>query len=133
MPPLLPALITCLALLLYIGLSFYVGRMRVRHGVKAPATTGHPEFERAFRVQQNTLEQIVYFLPALWLFALTVSADWAAALGAFWLVGRVIYARGYLAEPTTRGLGFLIGMAASSIMLIGALIAIMLALARASG
>lgn len=132
MPPLLPSLMTCLALLLYIGLTYNVGRMRVKHGVAAPAITGHPDFERAFRVQQNTLEQIVYFLPALWLFALTVSVDWAAALGSLWLVGRVMYARGYLADPKARGPGFMIGLAASSIMVLGSLVAIVLALARAA-
>lgn len=133
MPPLLPSLITCLAVMLYVGLSFFVGRMRARHGVAAPATTGHPEFERAFRVQQNTLEQIVFFLPALWLFTLTVSADWAAGLGTLWLVGRVMYARGYLADPAARRPGFLIGQVASFVMLIGSLIAIVQALIRTSG
>jgi len=132
MPPLLPSLMTALALLFYFLISFNVGRMRVKHQIEAPATIGHPEFERAFRVQQNTLEQIVFFLPSLWLFTLTVSADWAAALGALWLVGRIIYAQSYYRDPTARHPGFLIGLAASLTLLTGAIIAIILALLRAA-
>jgi len=132
MPPLLPSLITVLALILYFVVSFNVGRMRVRHRIEAPATTGHPEFERAFRVQQNTLEQIVFFLPSLWLFTVTVSSDWAAALGCLWLVGRIIYAQSYYREPGARGPGFLIGLTASLVMLVGALVAIVIALLRAA-
>jgi uncharacterized membrane protein YecN with MAPEG domain len=133
MPPLLPSLMTCLALIFYFAVSFNVGRMRVKHGIQAPATTGHPEFERAFRVQQNTLEQIVFFLPSLWLFTLTVAADWAAALGALWLVGRVIYAQSYYRDATARGPGFMIGTVASLILLAGALVAIVMALVRQAG
>ena len=65
MIPAFPALVSVLALLLYIGVFAAAGRARHRYGIKAPAVTGAPEFERAFRVQQNTLEQLVWFIPAL--------------------------------------------------------------------
>ncbi len=93
------ALVGLLALLQYMVFAMLVGRARGKYGVKAPAITGHEVFERYFRVQQNTLELLVVFLPALWLFALYVSATWAALLGAAYLVGRVVYLRGYVADP----------------------------------
>ncbi len=76
-----PALVSALALLLYVAVFAAAGRARHRYDVKAPAVTGPPEFERAFRVQQNTLEQIVWFIPALWLFALFVSPSWGGIIG----------------------------------------------------
>ena len=98
----LPALVTCLALVLLLILSFAVGRAREKHGIAAPATTGHPQFERAYRVQMNTLEQFVAFLPSLWLFAFFVSPLWAAVLGLVWLIARVAYAVVYLRNPAAR-------------------------------
>jgi uncharacterized MAPEG superfamily protein len=87
-----------------------VGRMRGKHGVLAPAVTGAPEFERAFRVQMNTLEQVVLFLPLLWLATVypVLSGYLAPGLGLIWLVGRVLYASGYMAEAAKRSSGFLI-------------------------
>jgi len=91
-----------------------VGRMRGKHGVHAPAVTGAPEFERAFRVQMNTLEQLVLFLPLLWLATIypVVSGYLAPGLGLIWLIGRVLYSSGYMADPAKRSLGFNIGAAA---------------------
>jgi glutathione S-transferase len=83
-------IVMVLALLQFYGFGIAVGRARVRHGVAAPATTGHPVFERYFRVQMNTLEQLVAFLPAIWLFAQFYDPRWAAALGAVYLTGRQI-------------------------------------------
>ena len=85
-----PALVVALALLLYVAVSAEAGRARHRHDVKAPAVTGPPEFERALRVQQNTLEQIVWFVPALWLFAAYVSPTWGGIIGLVWIAGRVL-------------------------------------------
>jgi glutathione S-transferase len=108
---LLSAAVTVLAVLLGLYTMMLVGRMRGKHGVHAPAVTGAPEFERAFRVQMNTLEQFVLFLPLLWLATVypVISGYLAPGLGFVWLVGRVLYCSGYMADPAKRSLGFLIG------------------------
>ena len=124
------ALVGLLALLQYMVFAMLVGRARGKYGVKAPAVTGHEVFERYFRVQQNTLELLVVFLPALWLFALYVSAVWAALLGAAYLVGRVVYLRGYVADPSKRGLGFGLSFLPTLALVIGALVGVLLPLAR---
>ena len=118
----LVAIVTVLALVEYFSFGILVGRARLAHGVKAPATSGHPMFERYFRVHQNTGEQLWLFLPGLWLFAHYVHAPTAALLGAVWIVGRVIYLRGYVADPEKRTAGFAIGALTSLVLLIGALI-----------
>jgi glutathione S-transferase len=117
-----PAIVTILALLLYAGLSFYVGLMRGRHGVAAPSVTGPPEFERAFRVHQNTQEQLVLFIPALWLFVFFVSALWGGMIGLVWIGGRSYYAYSYFRDPDSRGPGFIVAMTCSLVMLLGALL-----------
>jgi uncharacterized MAPEG superfamily protein len=119
-----PALVSVLALLLYIAVSAMAGRVRHRFDIKAPAVTGPPEFERAFRVQQNTLEQLVWFIPALWLFALYASPLWGGIIGLVWIAGRAHYAVSYYRDPETRGPGFLVGFASAAVLLIGALIGI---------
>jgi uncharacterized membrane protein YecN with MAPEG domain len=124
------ALVGLLALLQYLVFGMLVGRARGKYGVKAPAVTGHEVFERYFRVQQNTLELLVVFLPALWLFALYVSATWAAILGAVYLVGRVLYLRGYVADPSKREIGFGMSFLPILVLVIGALIGVLLPLAR---
>ena len=108
---LLSAAVTVLSVLLGIYTMMLVGRMRGKHGVQAPAVTGAPEFERAFRVQMNTLEQFVLFLPVLWLATIypVVTGYLAPGLGLIWVIGRVLYASGYMAAPAKRSLGFLIG------------------------
>jgi hypothetical protein len=63
-----PSLVTIASLILYLSVIINVGRARVKYKIPAPQTSGDPDFERVFRVQQNTLEQLVLFLPALWLF-----------------------------------------------------------------
>lgn len=124
-----PALVAILALVVYISTFLNVGRLRRRFDIKAPSVAGPPEFERALRVQQNTLEQLVWFMPALWLFVLLVSPAWAAVIGLVWVGGRALYAVSYLRDPETRGPGFLIGMLSSAILLLGALIGAIVSLA----
>ena len=85
-----------------------MGGARAKHGVAAPATTGHEVFERHFRVQMNTLEQLAIYLPSLWMFALYWNQLVAAGLGLVWIVGRVIYMQAYVAEPKGRSMGFMI-------------------------
>lgn len=123
----LVAVVAALALIEYSVFALQVGQARQRYGVKAPATTGHDLFERHYRVQQNTLEQLVVFLPSLYLFAAFVSGWVAALLGVAFVVGRAIYARGYLADPEQRSAGFLIGFAASNVLLLGGLLGALLA------
>ena len=118
----LVAIVAALALVEYSLIGLGVGRARQQYGVKAPATTGHEVFERHYRVQQNTVEQLVVFLPSLYLFASFVHAGIAAALGAVFIVGRALYARGYVADPEKRGPGFLIGYVASNLLLLGGLL-----------
>ncbi len=118
----LVALVTGLAVLQFFVFGLLVGRARGQYKVPAPATTGHPTFERFFRVQQNTLEQLAIFIPGIWLFGTYVSAEIAAGLGVVFLIGRFLYLRGYVADPAKRGTGFLVGMAAQLVLLLGGLI-----------
>ncbi len=101
-----PALITLAALALLFGCSWYVGTARRKYKVGAPATTGPEGFDRAFRVQMNTLENTVIFLPALWLAAIYFSPRIAAAIGAVWIVARIGYAFAYVRNPKSRGASF---------------------------
>ncbi len=99
-------LITVLALLQFLYFGILVGKARDRYGIKAPATTGNELFERYIRVQMNTLELLVLFLPALWIATAYVAVYWVALLGVVYLIGRFIYLRGYVAEPSKRSIGF---------------------------
>ncbi|HEX3846598.1 MAG TPA: MAPEG family protein [Steroidobacteraceae bacterium] len=114
-------IVTALAILQFIIFGYKVGRARVRFGVKAPATGGNEVFERHFRVQQNTLEQLVVFLPSLYLFSHTLSPLWGAALGVVYLVGREIFAFTYVREPAKREVGFMLSFLPSVILLLGGL------------
>jgi glutathione S-transferase len=115
------ALATLLALLLYMFMIMGVGGARRKYKVAGPATTGDPNFERHFRVQMNTLESLPLFLPALWLFAFTWDDIYAAALGGVWIIGRLLYWRGYVSAGGSRSLGFQIQGLAISILVLGAL------------
>lgn len=117
----LVVIVTLAALLLYLGLGIGVARARVKYGVVAPALTGHPEFERAYRVQMNTLEWLPIFLPSLWLFAGYFGGPIAAALGVVWILARLYYAWSYMKDPKTRGPGFGLQALATLILLFGAL------------
>ena len=115
----LPALVTAAALLEYIFFTMRVGFSRDKYGVDAPATSGHPEWERYFRVQQNTLEQLIVFLPALWMFATFVSAVFASIIGCAFLLGRILYFAAYVKDPKTRAVGFVMGFLANMVLLLG--------------
>jgi len=118
----LPEMITCLSLFVYCWNFAKVGQARGKYAITAPAVTGSPDFERVFRVQQNMLEQLVVFLPALWLFCLTLSPLWGSAVGAIWIVGRIIYSVAYYGDAAKRAPGFLISISCSAILLIGGFI-----------
>jgi glutathione S-transferase len=99
-------LVLVLALLQYLMFGMLVGMARERFGVKAPAITGHEGFERLYRVQMNTLELLLPFVPALWLAAQYRSPMQVAGVGLVYLVGRMIYWRSYVRDPASRTLGF---------------------------
>jgi uncharacterized MAPEG superfamily protein len=122
------AIVTVLALLQYIYFAVLVGQARGKFGVNGPAVTGHPVFERYFRVQMNTLELLVAFLPGLWLFAQYISPLWAAILGAVYIVGRFLYLRAYVADPAKRELGFGLSILPTLVLLLGGLVGAVLAL-----
>jgi glutathione S-transferase len=115
------AVVILLALLQYVVFGALVGRARGRYGVKAPAVTGHEIFERYFRAHYNTLELLVAFVPAIWLFGTYVSPSWAAGLGLVYLVGRVLYLRGYVADPAKREIGFGLSVLPIIVLIVGAL------------
>ena len=112
----LTALVTLAALTLVFGFSGRVGMMRQKHGVDAPATSGHPEFERANRVHYNTIEQLVLFLPLLWLATGVIGDGWAAGIGVVWIAGRLVYAQAYQSDPAKRGPGMLVTLFATGVL-----------------
>jgi uncharacterized MAPEG superfamily protein len=116
-----PALVTTIALIEYMAFTMRVGLGRAQYGVDAPATSGHPEWERMYRVQQNTLEQLVVFLPALWLFSTFLSPTVGGAIGLLFIVGRPLYAIHYVHDPPKRTLGFLLGFVSNVLLVLGAL------------
>jgi uncharacterized MAPEG superfamily protein len=115
------AIVTILVLIQYLWFGTEVGIMRGRYGVKAPAITGAPEFERMFRVQQNTMEQLVVVVPSLWLYATYVSATWAAGLGLVFIAARFVYRYAYVKDPGGRSLGFTAGFLVTVVLLAGCL------------
>ncbi|RUL72872.1 MAPEG family protein [Dyella choica] len=106
----LPALVTLLTILLQFGTMYAAGWARGKYRVEAPATTGHPAFERAYRVQMNTLESTVMFLPTLWLAVHYGYVLWAGIAGLVWIAGRVWYALAYLGNASKRGPGYMVSM-----------------------
>ena len=122
-------LVTLLALLEYLLFIVLVGRARGTYGIKAPATTGHELFERYFRVQMNTLELLIVFVPALWMAAAYWNPSWVAAVGAVYVAGRLFYLREYVADPRSRTLGYVLSTAPIILLLFGAGIGVLRTLA----
>jgi uncharacterized membrane protein YecN with MAPEG domain len=121
-------LVMLLALLEYFGFALAVGRARYRYGVKAPATSGNIDFERYYRAQMNTLEQLIIFVPALWSFAIFISVPWAVGLGVAFIVGRLLYFVGYTKAAEKRSAGFGLATFAQLFLLIGGIVGVVLAL-----
>lgn len=115
------AIVTLLALLTYFWMGLEVGRARGKSGIQAPAMTGDPILERAIRAHYNTLEWLPLFLVPMWLFAIYWSDLIAAIIGLIWIVGRILYQRGYVADPAKRELGFMIQALAVAVLLFGSL------------
>jgi uncharacterized MAPEG superfamily protein len=127
------AIVTVLSLFVFMATAIRVGGARAKHGIKAPATTGDEMFERHFRVQMNTLEQLVIYLPALWLFAVYWNQLVAASLGLVWIAGRIIYMNAYVADPAKRSMGFMLTFAPTAILLIGTLVGAIWAMVKTGG
>ena len=119
--PTYTAFVTILAVLFYFSTGAMVAKARTRFGVKAPAITGQPDFERVFRAQMNTLEWMPVFLPLLWLCAIFWGDRTAAAFGLIWIAGRIAYVIGYSRAAEKRELGFMIQTMACLALLIAAL------------
>ena len=117
----LMAIISLLAVVQFIVFGSLVGVQRGKSGVKAPATTGDETFERYYRVHYNTLEQLVSFLPGLWIFGLYVNEQIAAGLGVIYLIGRIVYLKGYVADPAKRGPGMLLTALPMYVLVLGGL------------
>lgn len=115
------ALVTVLALIEVMVFGFQVGQARQRYKIEAPATSGHPIFERYNRVHQNTIEQLIVFVPLVWIFATNVHAPTAVALGLLFVIGRAIYAAGYVRDPARRGTGAIITFAVLAVLALGSL------------
>ncbi len=125
----LTAIVIALALLEYSVITILCGRARARCGVVAPATSGDPIFERYFRAQQNTLEQLIVFVPAMLLFGRYVSVPIGAGVGLVFIVGRALFARGYYRDPPTRASGFGLSLLSNLVLLLGGLIGAVVAYA----
>lgn len=121
-------LVTILTLLVYFWMTAKVGQARGKHDIKAPVMTGPEDFERIMRVHANTVEGLVLFLPALWIFALLWGDTWAGLIGVLYPIGRVLYAMGYYAEAEKRSRGFLIGFISTALLLLGSLVGLLIAI-----
>jgi uncharacterized membrane protein YecN with MAPEG domain len=127
----LVALVTVLAAVEVMIFGFLVGRGRVTYGVPAPAMTGHPTWERLNRVHQNSIEQLVVFLPLLWTYQGSISQLWAFILGMVFVVARIVYAVGYVRDPERRAPGAILTFGVLTILALGSLIGYLVQIARA--
>ena len=118
--------IAMLALILYLYFGIAVGGARGRYGVSAPATTGDEAFERYFRVHQNTLEQLIVFIPAIFATGYFANEIYAVAAGVAFLIGRTLYFRSYTKDAEKRGPGMIVTMAANVALIAGGLVGALL-------
>jgi uncharacterized MAPEG superfamily protein len=123
-------IVILVALLEYTVFAALVGRARRQHGIKPPATVGHPVFERFYRVQQNTLETLIVFIPAIWIFGLHVSPHIGAGLGVVFVVARAVYAAGYISAAEKRSIGAVLTGLTNGVLVLWGLIALLLDVIR---
>jgi glutathione S-transferase len=121
-------MVIMLALIEYMALGFNVGRARAKCNIKAPAPTGDPIFERHYRVHQNTMEQLIIFIPAMIVFCRFVSARWAVVLGLLFLIARAVYAVGYTRDPERRTYGAGLTFVVNAVLIIGSMVGLLIAL-----
>jgi glutathione S-transferase len=120
-------LLTLVALAQFVGFGMLVARARNQYDVKAPALTGHPMFERLYRVHMNTLELLVIFVPSLYLAAKYWPPGWVAAFGSLYVVGRIIYLQAYTREPASRTVGFGLSIFPILALMLAALVGLVMA------
>jgi len=116
------AIVTGLAALQVFMFAFQVGGARVKSGIDAPAMTGDAALERASRIHMNTVEQLVIFLPGLWMFGYYVNPQYGAGIGLIFIIGRFVYRSAYLGDPKKRTVGFLMGALSMMVLVIGGMI-----------
>lgn len=126
------SLVTITAVIFLVATGLNVARVRRKTGIFAPAMGGDAQLERALRVQGNSLEWAVLFLPMLWIAGGYFDPRIAAAIGLIWIVGRILYMRGYMEEPAKREAGFLVQAAATGALLVEALAGVVLQLMHAT-
>lgn len=126
MQPIFPAVVTCLTVLFYTIVIAHTGRLRVRHRIAEPATTGHPQFETAFRLQQKTAHQLIMFLPVLWLYAYYLSSLWAGIIGFIWILTRMYFAISFINEPKSSPVGDWFSRGVIAWLVVGSLVGITL-------
>jgi len=115
-------IVTVLALMQYMFFGIQVGGAHQKYGVTAPTMSGDPKFDRVNRVHQNTLEQLIVLIPALWIYAHYVNPLWGAGMAVVYLIGRFIYRAEYLKDPSTRTLGFSLSFLPGAVMSVWVLI-----------
>lgn len=121
-------LIVIIAVIQFLFFGVMTGKARVKYGVKAPATTGEEGFERMYRVQMNTLEMLVIFIPVIFIASNYWSPFLTAGLGLVYIVGRFIYWRAYVTEPKSRGLGFMLSLVPSMLLMALSVVGIVMSL-----
>jgi len=118
-------LVALLAIIQFIFFAIQVGRARGQYGVKAPANSGHEQFDRMYRVQTNTLEQLICLLPSLLIAAIYWPPVYIAGVGVLYLIGRMLYWQSYIKDPGSRGTGFMITFASTSILILAAMVGLL--------
>lgn len=126
----LVTLIVVLAVIEVMILGFLVGRGREKYGVPAPATSGPPEWERLNRAHQNSLEQLVLFLPLFLAYCFNTGLQTGLVLGVLYLIARVVYAVGYVRDPARRAAGAFLTFAVQAWLAVGAVIGLVVKVAR---
>ena len=116
------AVVTSLALLQPLYFAFQVGKARAKHGVSAPAMSGPDEFLREYRVHMNTVENLIVFIPALWMFGYYIGPLWAAGIGLVYVVSRFMYRGAYVGDPASRGMAFSIGFFCIVVLILGTVV-----------
>ena len=115
-------IVLMLALIQFFVFAIYVGRARGQHGISPPAMAGHPVVERWLRVQGNTLEMLMLFVPGMWAAAHYWKPEYMAAVGSLFIVGRALYAVGYVSDPAKRSMGFLLSILPAAFLVLAALV-----------
>jgi uncharacterized membrane protein YecN with MAPEG domain len=125
-----PTLVIVLAVVEVLVLAMLVARGRGKYGVPAPAMTGHPRWERLCRVHQNSIEQLVMFIPLFFAYVLNVGVYSGLILGVVYLIARIVYAVGYVRDPGSRAVGAFLTLGVQAWLAVGALIGLAAKVAR---